>query len=40
LEVKESKEGKFKPNEDEMDPRSEQQRGSQILHNGYLVSCG
>ena len=35
LYIKESKEGNFKPSENELDVRSESQKGFLKLHNGY-----
>jgi hypothetical protein len=40
LYIKESKEGNFKTSENELDVRSESQKGSLKLHNGYLTQCG
>ena len=40
LAVKEENEGRFKPEVDEVDTRTPEQKGSASLHNGYSTQCG
>lgn len=40
LAQKEAKESHFKAVEDELDKRTEAQKGSTVLHNGFTIQCG
>lgn len=40
LAIKEESEGRFKPEVDEVDTRTPEQKGSAQLHNGYSIQCG
>ena len=40
LAIKEESEGRFKPEVDEVDKRTPEQKGSTQLHNGYSIQCG